>query len=609
MDPHAWGVDTGYHDLWGIWHEAPASTLDAISAAMGAGKDPPSPAPVLFVRSGEEAFLDGSGVVYFEEGGRLTVHDRLPPDLPLGYHDLDTGTGPARRLIVTPGLCHLPEGLREWGWAASVYALRSRASWGFGDLGDLRRLAQWSARRGAGMLLVNPLHATDPYPAEPSPYSPGSRCWRNPLYLKVEEVPGAAHAGLDLEDLAQKGRELCGARHIDRAAVFDLKSAALELLWERFSGDDDFDRYCEEHGQLLDDFATFVALAEVHGPDRRAWPPEFRHPRNAAVGRAREHRAARVDYHKWLQWLLDRQLAGAAAHLRLINDLAIGVGHAGADAWIWQDVFASGVTIGAPPDDFNLSGQNWGVLPFDPWKLRAAKYEPFIALIRSALRHAGGLRYDHVMGLFRLFWIPEGASAAEGTYVRYPFGDLLDIIALESHRAGGVIVGEDLGTVEPYVREELARRAVLSYRLMWFEPSPPSEYPESALAAVTNHDLPTIPGVWTGADLRDQERAGVRPNYEFADAIRSKLMAAAGVTDGDAVDEVVAGAYRALAGAPSALLGATLEDALGVTERPNLPGTVSEHPNWSLALPHTLEEIEDHPGAVTVAEILRGRST
>jgi 4-alpha-glucanotransferase len=609
VDPHVWGIDTGYHDLWGNWHEAPASTLDAISETMQAEQGLPPPSPVVFVRRGETASLGAPGEIHLEDGGFVPVGDRLPPDLPYGYHRIVVGDGPARRLIVTPGRCYLPDGLREWGWAASAYALRSHTSWGMGDLGDLRRLAEWSARRGAGMLLINPLHAADPHPAEPSPYSPGSRCWRNPLYLKVEEVPGAAHAGLDLDGLAKKGRALSSLRHIDRAAVFELKSAALELLWERFSGDDDFDRYCEDHGQLLDDFATFVVLAEIHGPDRHAWAQELRHPRSAAVARVRRERAARVDYHKWLQWLLERQLTDASQHLRLINDLAIGVGHGGADAWIWQDVFASGMTIGAPPDDFNLSGQNWGVLPFDPWNLQAAEYEPFIALIRSALRNAGGLRYDHVMGLFRLFWIPEGASAADGTYVRYPFGDLLDIIALESHRAGGVIVGEDLGTVEPYVREELARRAVLSYRLMWFEPSPPTDYPEHALAAVTNHDLPTIPGVWTGADLRDQKRAGVRPNYEFADAVRAKLTAAAGGTEGDAVEEVVAGAYRALAGAPSALLAATLEDAFGVTERPNLPGTVSEHPNWSLALPYTLEEIDDHPGPLRLSEILSERST
>jgi 4-alpha-glucanotransferase len=608
MNPHAWGVDPGYHDLWGNWHEAPDTTLEAVAAAMDAGRGGPPPSPVTFVRQGEPASPGAPGEVRLEDGTQLTFDDGPPRDLPLGYHEVVLGDGPARRLIVTPGRCYLPAGLREWGWAASVYALRSSSSWGFGDLRDLRRLTEWSSELGAGMVLINPLHATDPYPAEPSPYSPGSRCWRNPLYLNIEEVPGAELAGDDLEGLAQKGRELNDSRTIDRGAVFELKSAALELLWGRFGGDEDFTRFCQHHGRLLDDFATFVAVAEVHGPHWESWPQELRHPRNEAVKRARADLSRRVDYHKWLQWLIERQLGRASESVRVLHDLAIGVGHGGADAWTWQDIFASGVTIGAPPDDFNLAGQNWGVLPFDPWRLRAADYEPFIALIRSALRNSGGLRYDHVMGLFRLFWIPEGATAAEGTYVRYPHNDLLDIVALESHRAAGVVVGEDLGTVEPSVREELARRALLSYRLMWFEQSAPHDYPELALAAVSNHDLPTVPGVWTGADLADQERAGVRPNYEFAGAIKSKLTAVTGVPAEGAVDDVVAGAYRSLAAAPSMLLAALLEDALSVTERPNLPGTVSEHPNWSLALPYSLEEIAEHPGPRRVAQILGARN-
>jgi 4-alpha-glucanotransferase len=608
MDPHAWGVDPGYHDLWGNWHEAPPATLEAIAAALGVDGPAPPESPVVVVGRGRRARFGAPGEVRLEDGSDLTFADELPPDIPYGYHEIVTGDGPARRLIVTPGRCFMPDGLSAWGWATGLYALRSRSSWGMGDLRDLRRLAEWSSEQGAGIVLINPLHAADPNPAEPSPYSPGSRCWLNPLYLNIEEIPGAELGDIDLEGLADKGRALNSARTIDRGAVFDLKTAALELMWAGFRGDEDFSRFCAERAGALDDFATFVALAEIHGPHWHSWPQEFRHPRNEAVARARADLASRVDYYKWLQWLIDGQLRRASERVRVIHDVAIGVGHGGADAWAWQDTFAPAMTIGAPPDDFNLAGQNWGVLAFDPWKLRAAKYEPFIAIIRSALRYAGGFRYDHVMGLFRLFWIPAGASPAEGTYVRYPYEDLLDIIALESHRAGGVIVGEDLGTVEPYVREELARRAVLSYRLMWFEPSAPRDYPELALAAVSNHDLPTLPGIWTGADLADQERAGVRPNHEFANSIRSKLSTATGLADGAPVEDVVEGAYRWLAEAPCALLAATLEDALGVEERPNLPGTVSEHPNWSLALPHSLEEIEGHPGPRRIAEILGSRN-
>src|SRR5918996_769347 len=259
MYPQAWGVDTGYHDLWGNWHEAPASTLEAVFTAMDADGPAPPPSPVVFARQGEDKSFGAPSEVRLEEGGHLKFEDRLPPDLPIGYHDVITGDGPARRLIVSPGRCWLPEGLREWGWAVSVYALRSHSSWGFGDLGDLRRLADWAAGLGAGMVLINPLHATDPNPAEPSPYSPGSRCWLNPLYLNIEEIPGAELGDIDLEGLADKGRALNSARTIDRGAVFDLKTAALELMWAGFRGDEDFSRFCAERAGALDDFATFVA--------------------------------------------------------------------------------------------------------------------------------------------------------------------------------------------------------------------------------------------------------------------------------------------------------------------------------------------------------------
>jgi 4-alpha-glucanotransferase len=271
---------------------------------------------------------------------------------------------------------------------------------------------------------------------------------------------------------------------------------------------------------------------------------------------------------------------------------------------MWQDAVPDGIGVGAPPDDFNLGGQDWGVAPFDPWRLRALSYEPFIQTVRAALRFGGGLRYDHVMGLFRLFWIPSGAGAAEGTYVRYPAGDLLDILALESRRWGAFVVGEDLGTVEPGVREELAARNILSYRLLWFEPSHPAEYPELALAAVTNHDIPTIPGLWTGADFEQQASAGMEPNRGLADSMRARISELASVPATAGVEEAVEAAYRLLGAAPSAVVIATMEDALGVLERPNLPGTSTGVPNWTSALPMPLEEIFALPEPQKLAEIL-----
>jgi 4-alpha-glucanotransferase len=311
-----------------------------------------------------------------------------------------------------------------------------------------------------------------------------------------------------------------------------------------------------------------------------------------------------VRFHQWLQWLLDQQLAQAEAALPVMQDLPIGFDPAGADAWAWQDVLAADVTVGAPPDEFNTQGQDWGLPPFVPWKLRNAGYEPFIETMRAALRHAGGLRVDHVMGLFRLFWIGSGGSAADGTYVRYPAGELLDLLALESTRARAWVVGEDLGTVEEDVRAELAVRHVLSTRVLWFEEDAPERWPERSLATVTTHDLPTVAGVWTGSDVTAQRTAGRIVNDAAEAAVRRRLRAATGLPDGAPVTDVSVAAAAAVGRAPSQVALATLEDGLGVHERPNMPGTTEGWPNWSLALPVPLEELEGHPGAVAVAGAL-----
>jgi 4-alpha-glucanotransferase len=287
----------------------------------------------------------------------------------------------------------------------------------------------------------------------------------------------------------------------------------------------------------------------------------------------------------------------------LVHDLAIGVDAGGADAWLWQDSFALGVRAGAPPDQFNTLGQDWGLPPFDPWRLRAAGYEPFIQTVRAGFRHAGGLRFDHVMGLFRLFWIPEGGDPADGTYVRYPWSDLLDILALESYRAGAYVVGEDLGTVEDFVRGELQQRDLLSYRLLWFEPEPPDRgtWPRQALAAITTHDLPTVAGLWSGADLAAQYAVGAAPNEKAISQIRSKVAGWLAAADDTPVADVIERAYRLLGRAPCAVVTATLEDALAVQERPNMPGTTDQWPNWCIALPEPLEAIESDRLAEAIA--------
>jgi len=474
-----------------------------------------------------------------------------------------------------------------------------------GDLGDLRRLGQWAAGElGAGLILVNPLHAAHPtLPQATSPYFPSSRRFRNPLYLQVEDLDGAGELA-DLGSLAAAGRALNHERHIDRDAVFRLKMRALEQLWEVFRGDEAFDAWREAQGNALGDYAAFCVLAEEHGPDWRSWPAGARRPDGADVAAVRDTRYGRWRFHQWLQWLVDRQLQAASSQIDLIHDLAVGVDPAGADSWLWQDQLALGMAVGAPPDEFSTQGQSWGLPPFDPWALRSAGYQPFVETIRATLGHAGGLRLDHVMGLFRLWWVPAGASAAEGAYVRYPASDLLDIVALECHRAGAYAVGEDLGTVEDHVRSELADRGVLSYRLLWFEERPPAEFPVQALAAVTTHDLPTVAGVWTGSDLADQNAIGLESNEEATRTLRRRLSHLDGVDEDTPVDEVVTATYAALSKAPSMLLTAGLDDALGVPERPNMPGTLDQWPNWRLALPLTLEEIETDPRPRAVAAAL-----
>lgn len=601
----AWGIQPSYRDVGNQWIEVPSPTLEALVESLSPG--PGVTDPVRVVKQGEVVVLDQPWELSTEDGQTAVVQGRLEP-LPLGYHDLTRqADGHHQRLIVSPGRCHLPEALATWAWAVQLYAMRSARSWGIGDLADLRALSQWSAARGAQLMAVSPLHA--PLPGqrqEPSPYSPSSRCWRNPLHIRVEEVPGLAGAP-EVEALARAGRALDANRRIDRNEAWRLKGAALEWAWSHLPKEVNFAKWSLRQGPLLADYATFCALAEVHPGPWPGWPEGLRHPEGAGVGDFVAQHSDRVGFHQWLQWILDCQLGAAGEALGLVADMAIGVVPEGADAWLWQDCFALDTRVGAPPDEFNPLGQDWGVVPFDPWRMRAAAYEPFVRTVRAGLHHAGGLRVDHVMGLFRLWWIPEGAGATDGAYVRYPWDELLDILALETVRAGAVVVGEDLGTVEDFVRDELGRRNVLSTAVMWFEKTEPATFGRQAMASVTTHDLPTVAGVWTGADLATQVELGLEPDVGAHEALRSRLGQWVGLGDQADPREVALATYRRLATAPSVVLAATLEDALGVVERPNLPGTVHERPNWSLALPLPLEEVLDDPTVTAIAETLDAR--
>jgi len=616
MSVDAWGITDGYWSSDKERFETPPETREALLAAMGAGAHPdgpPEPSPPMWiVTQGGTDSLWNAADLHLEDGTVVPDVRSLPPDLPLGYHDLVPRDGwPPSRLVVTPARAH-PVRQRMWGWAVQLYAARSRASWGIGDLDDLARLATWSSSLGAEMLVLNPLHAVAPvHPQQPSPYFPASRLWRNPLALHIESMPGASLLGDELDRFASAGRALDERRLIDRDAVFRLKRAAFDRLfsWWTAHADRDsrtaFSAFCAEHGTDLRLFAIYCALAERHGGGWQAWPPSYHSPTSGRVARfAREHEP-RVQLHMWLQWQLEVQLAHAGARgCDLVGDLAVGFDSGGADAWMWQHLLALDARVGAPPDGFNEDGQDWGLPPFVPWKLRAAHFEPFIKTVRAAMRGVRGLRVDHVMGLYRLFWIPPGGSPKTGAYVHLPARELLDLLALESERAGAFVIGEDLGTVEDEVREDLAERGVLSYRLIWFEDREPERYPVQALAAVTTHDLPTLAGAWTGSDLEDQRRIGKTVSESGATWFKSQLERVTGFGPDADLDRVTVATHRALADAPSVVVAGTLDDALEVKERPNMPGTVDEWPNWSLALPKPLDEIEDDPIVLAVAAAL-----
>ncbi len=608
------GIQEGYHDVFGNWRPCSEAASGKLLQSMGSLSDIESGGScgpdVCIVRQGAFTPLENPSELILEDGTVLDTGNALPLDLPLGYHELRSLKKESRptRLIVVPERSFLPADLKTWGFALQLYSLRSKASWGMGDLADLERFGRLAGKLHAGFLQVNPLHAVSPVtPQQTSPYYPGSRRFNNLLYLRIENIAGAAEAGVSLEEFSAQGRALNRASLIDRDACFKLKLTALEKIWSlRNKKEPGFESYRLEQGRALDQFALFCALSEHYGPDRAdwaRWDAEHRRPDAAGLIRFAADHKERIDFHIWVQWLLDKQMQKAGEALPLMQDLPIGFDPGGADAWTWQDLLAAQVSIGAPPDEYNRQGQDWGLRPFIPHKLRAVAYEPLRQTLSACLRHAKGLRIDHVMGLFRLFWIPSGMGPECGAYVRYPAEEILGIIALESHKAKAYVVGEDLGTVEDGVRERLGDQCVMSNRLLWFESTAPEAYPEQALASVTTHDLPTVAGLWTGADVAIQKELGLNPHEEGITGIRDRLRNLLGIATDAPVEEVVVKTYAALGKAPCRLLAVALEDALAVERRPNLPGTVLPT-NWSVPLPVTLEEMEKAELIRKVAEVM-----
>jgi 4-alpha-glucanotransferase len=665
----AWGVD--------------AATADAARAALAARQDEPwrrMLPPVLVTRQGWRTTFD----VHVPEGwpvdvwveletgehrGGVDQHDNwdpprtvdgelvgeatfaIPGDLPLGYHWVHAHSGDRQArmsLVVTPHWVGMPARLGErrvWGLATQLYSVRSAGSWGTGDLTDLTDLGVWAAvEHGADYVLVNPLHAAEPVaPMEPSPYLPTTRRFGNPMYLRPERVP--EHAALTPADRASLHalHEKAGdpvADRVDRDAAWSAKRAALHKIFGvRPSAGRDlaFEGYRRREGSGLDDYATWAAIAEVHGADTLTWPAELRHPDLPAVARFREEHAEAVEFHQWLQWVLDEQLAATQLELRrsgmglgVMTDLAVGVHWSGADAWSLQETYAAGVTVGAPPDPYNQNGQDWQQPPWRPDRLADTAYEPFRRLVAAALRNAGGLRVDHVIGLFRLWWIPKDAGPTAGTYVRYDHEAMIGILALEAHRADAVVVGEDLGTVEPWVRTYLADRGILGTSILWFErdhdggggPLAAERWREWCLASVTTHDLPPSAGYLAGDHVRLRDSLGLltRPVEEelAVDAVERQAwlgeLQRAGLlsADGADVEETVQALHAYLGRTPSRLRCVALTDAVGDRRTQNQPGTIDEYPNWRVPLsgpdgrPMLLEDVFTSERVSRLCEIANG---
>lgn len=543
---------------------------------------------------------------------------RVPAGLPLGWHRLiaHTADGAVEAdLVVTPVRLTAHERLgehRAFGLQAQLYSVRSSRSWGIGDLADLRDLAAISgARYGADFVLANPLHASYPTPpVEPSPYLPVTRRFTAPLYLRIEDVPEYR----DLSDPARQRiallrSEVAGwnnrADRLERDAVLAAKLEALEELFAvplTPGRQALLDAYREREGQGLEDFAVWSAIAEK----LRGEPEASLMPDAETVAQARVELAGRIEFHIWVQWLLDEQMGAAqtvalAAGMRigLMHDLAVGVEQVGSDSWSLSGVLARGVGVGAPADQYNQQGQNWDQPPWHPQRLREASYRPWRDMLRSLMRHAGALRIDHVLGLFRLWWIPEGSLASEGTYVFYDHEALVGILALEAERSGTIIVGEDLGTFEPWVRDFLAERGILGTSILWFEygsdgrPLPPEQYRRLCLASVNTHDLPPTAGYLAGEHVALRHELGLleRPlaeEQEVDAASREEvldLLRAEGLLEpGDDVERTVIALHQHLARTPSLLLGVSLVDCVGESRIQNQPGTDEEHPNWRIPL-------------------------
>ncbi len=579
--------------------------------------------PVMVVLQNESLSLPGA--VNFEihlEGGG--VHHSTG-GLPLGYHQLRAG-GETMRLIVCPDRAHAPAPGKHAGLGVTLYGVRSVRNWGCGDFRDLRDLIDWAIPNlHADFIALNPLHAIhNRTPYNTSPYLPNSIFYRNFLYLDVEAVPGFTKD----PEILEEAERLRATKIVEYEKVAALKRRALDRIYKTNSPGPECRAWVAAEGDLLRLYATYCALDEhLHALDPdlwvwTAWPEEFRDPASPAVAEFARTHESEILFHGWLQWLVDGQIASVQKHalasgmrIGLYHDLALATDRCGSDLWAHRAFFVNGARVGSPPDGFSPTGQDWSFPPPNEERHRADGYRLYIETIRKTMRHGGALRIDHVMRLFRLYWIPEGHDAMHGAYVRDRPEDLVSILALESVRNNAVIVGEDLGTVEPEVRQTLAGFGILSYRLLIFEQNElgfklPDEYPAQALTSTTTHDLPTIAGFWTGQDIKARLKAGtidktiaesqiqdrIRDKQRLLEALYKTNLLPAGYEDDAArIPELTPEIHNAIAGflalTPCVLWLVNQEDITREPYQQNLPGTTAEYPNWSRKMRWSLEDL------------------
>ncbi|WP_106478815.1 4-alpha-glucanotransferase [Phytohalomonas tamaricis] len=570
--------------------------------------------------------------------GHIDTNGKLPAIDTPGYHQL-TVAETTLTLAVAPERCFsIAEALtsdkrerdtaRVWGLAAQIYALHRPGDGGIGDTAALETFVRAAARHGAHALTISPVHAMFTSDVERfSPYSPSSRLWRNGLHAAPEQILGesAVDKAITRLGLGDERKRLETLDLIDWPQAARNKLTLLRALYEDFYGSNgsqsdseamaDFAEFRHHGGEALEDHCRFETLCAVQGTtDWRQWPQALQDPRSEEVNRFALEHAYDVGFHAFLQWLIARGLELAQRGAReagmavgLVNDLAVGADAAGSQAWSRKSEMLSELSVGAPPDAFNARGQLWGVAGFSPQGLKRHGFRAFIEMLRAGFQGAGGMRIDHAMGLSRLWLVPNGAKATEGAYVRYPLDDLLRLVALESHRHRAIVIGEDLGTVEPGFRDKLDARGVLGMRVMWFEReedefTPAEEYAAEAMAMTSTHDLPTVAGWWTGRDIAWRARLDMIDENESEAALyqarqdeREQLAELLHVAATENVDDVLIAAARHIGRTPSMLAILPVEDALGLVEQANLPGTINEHPNWRRRWPGTAETLLDQP--------------